>query len=635
MRITIAASILLVASANAYGTTRRLAADCNVPSGFTPSEAQPLDLDSCTLLDNDDISSLLIDIGARWGAVYVRAPSKSLSLNSDTIMWEKATSKPIKAFVLLEDQDPNNSLVIHHVPSDATGQLSLSPEPCATTPVGGSATIDKKYVMWGFTNYSYIKLGGPAQSITLIGTHPGLGDGASRMCGTTPAYVQDINAGLLDFRVTDGSRPVLADVRLNTMNSEAYSIYFNGAQGVGASSGRAQQVNIAGLHWNTTGIFVHGGVQSVWFDPDRTVISDPYVRNMGWDGAISGTANGRQVGCFDSSRSRGRQNSGPYYVDRMTGGVTLEYGYISFAPRVVKEVGSSATSPFVVRVKDWGTSGPGTGYPAGVMVKKGWQSILTKGDPHPAYGNNKPFRFIKYVSLPSKYGQGLYGGELSKCASGNSTNNNYPDADDNLIRFEANDNVGENFGWDVSFEGDWNTQWRRGSLIALAWEPWSASDRSYGHVLRALKDMEFKDTIYLHDTNTATGPGLFSNIGIRPECVYAAGGTPCSKGAIAAKANAIQDTNVSGAVTISASSGTTTISNVNFTGSARDVISVGAGSVVAASSLCAPPNSRIVGTGTATYDGASVALPYYLPSANGCETATTTSPEPPQNVTVE
>jgi len=633
-------SFFFVGQADA--ATRRLATDCTYAAGFIPSEATPFDLDWCTLQDNDNIRDLIVDIANKWAgtttaSVYLRAPSKSLKVVSDTVSWATAASKPIKTFVFLEDQDPANKLTIQHAPSNPTAQITLK-YACTPTRSGEPAgdipeSVDSRMVMWVFNNYNYIKMGGNHLSMTIIGTHPGLGNAGTRTCGGTPAYVYEINAGLLDLRVDNGSNPELIDIRVNTRDAQAYSVMTGGAQAVNGTANRAQQVNISGVHSNTDGLSLGSGIKNIWFDPDKTVISDPYVRNMGWDGAVSTTVNGRPVGCFDSNRSRGRQNTGPYFVDKMTGGLTIEYGYISFAPRVVNRVGNSVSDPFVIRVKDWGSSGPGTPYPAGVMVKKGWQSIFTKGDPHPAYGNTQAFRYIKYISLPSTYGQGFYGGSLTGCAVGNVTNNNYPDADDNTIRFEANDGVGENFGWDVTFEGDWDKQWRRGQLLLFALEPWSITDRSWGHVLRAGKGMFFKDTTILHDTNTATGEGTYSKIYIRPECLYS-GTSYCVNGKIPAKNNTVKDTNVTGDITIDADSGTTIVSNVNFGSVARTILKVAVGTSTDVSKLCVAAGSKVEGLGAVKINGQTVSLPFtFLAALNECENTTPkTQLSPPKNL---
>jgi hypothetical protein len=416
---------------------------------------------------------------------------------------------------------------------------------------------------------------------------------------------------------------------MNTKNAEAYSIYFYGSGGVGSSENRVQQVNISGTHWNTSGVFPHAGVSKIWYEPTRTVISDPYVRNMGWDGGVATTIAGRMVGCHDRARGSYRQNSGPFYVDQMTGGITFEYGFISFSPRVVNKVGSSQASPFVVQVKDWGSSGPGTGYPAGVMVKQMVQPVFFKGDPHFEYGNTAPFRFIQFVSLPPNYGNGFYEGELTSCAAGNATNNNWPDARENIIRVEANDNVGVNFGWDVAFSGDWKNNWRRGQLIHLAYEPWSTSDRSFGHVVRLTSGTAIPDTVYLHDTNTATGPGVFADVSVRPVQIYQ------SSSYIQPKNNKILDTNVSGKVAISPNSGSTTISNVSFTGSSRVVVDVGAGSVVNMSAICVPSGSQVTGAGTAYMNGQMLTLPFIFSALNDCAVGESDVPLPPQDIVVQ
>jgi hypothetical protein len=636
MKSLLAFLIIFLASTSAHSATRRLATDCSFVSTFTPSEAQPFELDWCTVMDDDDISGLLKDVAAKWGAVYVRAPSKTVTVQADTTEWATAVAgNPIKSFVFLEARSATNKLTIKHVPSRALEFMTLKYS-CTPDPVGSGPTdqIQRKNVLWAFLNFSYVKIGGENLALTVVGTHPGLGNAGERRCGAyPPSPTRELNVGLVDLRVFDGSVPVLVDLRFNTRNAEVYSAYFLGGQAVGQTASRVKQVNVAGSHWNTGGVFVNGGVQNLWFDPVNTVISDPYVRGYGWDGAVAGSAGGRKVGCFDLARSaNGRgHNSGPYFTDSLRGGITFEYGYLVFSPNApIGSVGTSPTDPFIVRVKDWGSSGPGTGYPEGVQIKNSSDPIFFKGDPHPAYGKTSPFRFIRFVGLPSTYGNGVYGGSLTNCAAGNSSNNNYPDATGNVIRFEANDNDGETFGWDATFEGEWTNRWLRGALVLLTYGPWSDVDRSWGHTLRAGSGFTFSDTVALHDTNIATGAGTYTNIKIQAECIYS-GAIWCGKGKVSAKDNSIVDTNVSGIVTIEPSSGITTIRDVNFTGSSRDVINVGAGSTVNVSNVCAAAGSRIIGSGTARYNGVTIALPFVLPAVSDCSSP---MPAPPIDVSV-
>ena len=49
-----------------------------------------------------------------------------------------------------------------------------------------------------------------------------------------------------------------------------------------------------------------------------------------------------------------------YYVDSIKGGITAEYGAGGFVQRFVSRMGNSADDPFIVRVKDWNVTGPGT-----------------------------------------------------------------------------------------------------------------------------------------------------------------------------------------------------------------------------------------------------------------------------------
>ena len=102
----ILAGIIMTVLLDASAATRRLATNCTLPA-FTPSEAQPFDLDACTINDGDDITALLTDIRSRWpGGFYVRAPSRSVSVVSNTIKWPSDT----KVYMFLEDENPANHI---------------------------------------------------------------------------------------------------------------------------------------------------------------------------------------------------------------------------------------------------------------------------------------------------------------------------------------------------------------------------------------------------------------------------------------------------------------------------------------------------------------------------------------------
>jgi len=593
MRLILA--LLLMVPMLASGAVVRLT-DCGTLPA-TISEAEPFDLDACNLQDGDDITTLLTDIATEWGDVYVRAPSKTVWVEADYAAWTQDN------FYFLEDQSARNRLLIQH-----------------NSTYVNSADF---YTLWQFTNYINVKIGGPNLSITIRGNHPGLGN-----CRRTqyPTYIAssicDGTPGLLTFTVNDGSKPTLADVRANIAYAQGDSLRFNGSQSEGDVINKVQQVNIAGLHYATGGVNINGGVRRVWFDPDRMVLSDPYLRTHGWDGAIARTEGGYPLGCFDIENTQSR-GSGVQTVaaQEMTGGATFEYGIHSANQRSIGRIGS-ASQPFILRIKDWGASGPGTAYPAGVRSKRQHQPILFKGDPAPDLGEH-PTRFIHLIKLPDTYGSGVYGGAIVNelCAEGNETDNFYNSGTYNVMRLEANGPAdATNHGYAVTFSGDWDANFWRGSLFFFHYAPNYSTNRSWQHVLRAADGMTFTDTITLNDTNTVTGPGTFTNLA-----------TADVVGTVTLDAdnNVITDTNVSGVIAIGAATGTTTISNVNMTGSATDLITVGAGSTVNISNLCIASGKRVTGAGTATYEGSGLTLPYTFGALAECSITGNERPDAP------
>jgi hypothetical protein len=467
--------------------------------------------------------------------------------------------------------------------------------------------------------------------------------------------------------VDNGSKPALVDVRANIAFTQDMSIRFRGWQTAGDTINKVQQVNIAGLHYATMGFYVNGGVRRLWMDPDRTIMSDPYNRAHGWDGTIAKTDEGRDIGCRDDRRKQPRGGgASTIAVAELTGGVTFNYGWFTLTQRSIGRIGS-AESPFVVRLQDWGSSGPGTGYPAGVMVKRAFEPILMKGDPASDLGEY-PTRFIRYERLPPKYGDGLYGLLIADglCAEGNPTSNNYPSGSLNLVRLEANSSTHVNHGYDVTFSGDWETDFTRAGNRLFWFHYLTSSDspanRSWQHTMRLASGTVIDDPIELIDTNTITGPGVFANVTtgqvIDPSATV--GSLPTTENFLnrivllttdstvywctaydegtglctwtagpSAKDNTITDTNVSGVVTTGEYTGTLTIDNVNFTGSTRAIVSIADGSTVVMSDICAPANSTVTGTGTLTYEGEGRSLPFTLTNEQYCNITANPRPDPP------
>lgn len=576
---------LLLLSAQADAATRRLA-ECD-PFPATPTEAEPFDLDLCPLKDGDNITQLLKDIQAKWPqGFFLRAPSRSLTVISDSIEWPSST----KDYAFFEDQDPANELTIQH-----------------------AAEPKDFWTLWRFENFDRVRIGGPNLSITFKGNHPGLANCDEQYPRLIAlgypkqvAEICDVNKGLIEFRMSDGSEASLAEVSANIRYSQSYSIYTWGSPGfaedVGAGN-KIQQLKVAGLHFATSGVFFHQGVRHAWADPKQFVVSDPYVRIWGWTGEKSSAVDhGLPVGCPDKVRDQVRANSFTgYYTDSIKGGVTIEYGSLSWIPRYATQVGNSAEDPFVVRIRDWGISGPGTPYPEGVRVKKTGEAILFKGDPHYKGEPGVPQRFVRFERLPGRFGSGPSADTAKDCAY------SFADGPSNIARLE-NSTSFPNRDWHITFSGDWRTpsqggSFRRRELLRFAWD----GGESYGHKVRAAAGTKILETLRMYDRGTISGPGEFHDVSVES---YSA--------AVPGRGNLIADTHVAGKVRVNASTGTTTIRNVSFGGARRTIIEVESGSKVLASSLCAASGSVISGKGTVILDGKVAPLPYVISDANGC-----------------
>ncbi len=563
-------------------------ANCTLPA-FTPSEAQPFELDACTINDGDDVTELLKDIGNAYGAVYVRAPSRTLSVAAQTTQWT------VKNFVFLESPSATNRLTVNH----------LVPNVLDTYAIAYEGTTYKGATLWTFQDHVYVKIGGPNLTLTLVGTHPGLGTGdyiTAPYADPTPKYKE--NVGFIEARMVDGSSPDLFDVRANIRFTHRYSIYtYNGQvePSPGSTAYRIKQLNVAGVHYATSGVFFHQGVQKAWADPDRFVVTDPYARGFGYTGVASTTTEGGlTVGCIDQARAQVRLASfSGYYVDEIKGGVTVEYGASNFVQRFSGKVGSEA-EPFVIKLKDTGISGPGTPYPAGLRMKLNTEGNFFKGDPHDSYPGVIPARFVRFERLTPTYGDGPGAYATFGCTPDLSA---WGGGFGNFARIDSNVPGRSNRGWSFEFSGDWSTNYYR-QLDSLFWfgHATETSDPAYDNTLRLASGTTLPDTIVLHDRDTVTGPGTFTNLRVSD-----------LNGVNQGKDSNIIDTNVAGIVTIDPDTENTTIRNVIFTGAARAVITVGANSTVNASALIAPVGSTITGPGSATYNGTPVTLPYLIP----------------------
>ncbi len=410
------------------------------------------------------------------------------------------------------------------------------------------------------------------------------------------AAIGDANRGLVDFLMDDGSLATLADVRCNIKFPQHYGVYTFGSSVEGGVTDKIQQFNIAGTHYATSGVFLHQGCKDVWADLN---ISDPYVRALGWTGVVPGdTQGGLSMGCYDEDKNQVRSFAlNALYTDSITGSVSIEYGYFAWQPRYTGTVGTSSSDPFVISLKDWAVSGPGTAYQAGVRVKNNIETNFFKGDPHERTGETLPARFVRINKLTDTYGSGPAEYSLTGCTP----TCNFSNAAGNFIRLE-NSVIGKvNRGWYVILDGDFDTNFTRAELFKFAYDEENNDARSYGHTLEAASGTTITDLIVMYDTNTVKGAGTFTNLQVSTFNLLTIG-----------RDNLITGTNVAGTVTIDASTGTTTITSVVFTGSPRAIITVGAGSTAVVSSITAPSGSTITGAGSLTYNGGSVAMPYTI-----------------------
>jgi hypothetical protein len=602
-----------LACVGAQARSLSLSTDCSYGGSFAPSESAPFQLDWCRPQDGDDITQLLVQIASKWpGKLYVRAPSQAMSLVSDTIDWSTAAQTGLQEFWFLE-------------PTTAASVRIVKPE----------SSADPRR-MWIFRNLNKVVVGGSGLNLTFAGTHPGLGTGEDGG-----------QAGLLEFITSNGSSPILADIRANFERTWKSGILFmggeNGTSG-DATTNRYTKVNVSGKFVGS-GVNVISGVREIWYDPVNTIISDPWNRGIGWDGKVAITLpDGSRVGCSDTAKwmYRNFPPATAQYTWKVTGGITMEYGMPLANIFVGKYIGNGPDEPFVIRIKDWGHSGPTevTGYPAGVMGKMvGLRTGPMKHDPiWPYQFTSASGRFIRFEQLPSTYGNGVYTGKIaSGCASGNLTDNNEYTSAGYVWQAEATSD-GQNQAYvsafvDVTFHNftpwkgmDQTGEYVKGAGADKLFVGSFGQDRTYGHVMRATFGTRMPGIVTMLESNTLTGTGAWNRVNILR--------IPTSAGGwVYPKDNKITDTNVYGMVNIGDGAVRTKIQNVNFVGGARTVLQVGAGSDVTLDSICAPSGAMIEGSGSVTIEGARVSLPYTFALTSKCELVSL--PSPPEEVTVE
>jgi hypothetical protein len=479
-RLVLLFAMYVATHTTAHAVARTLA-DCKVTSA--PTSAAPLDLDACTIDGGDEITGILTGLASTYGAVHIRAPSKSLSV------WAAFTAFTVPTFSFVEDESPLNQLAINHiaVASSCTG-----------------AACDAYWTLWRFTNFVSVTIGGPNLSMTFNGNHPGFANCVAQQ----PYLVQvngvndaicDANRGLIESRITNQSSPTLFDLRANVRYAMHYGLYMTGSNPQYYeldSNGHTKTCNVAGSFYATSGIFFHDGAcRDVWLDPDRTVIADPYLRGNGWQGQIAtGTSGGRPVACSDNNNDQVRQSGGAaYYSSSITGGVTIRYGAAGWGQRLTQYVGAGVKSPFIVRLQDWGLTGPiekacpfNPGCTVGARGRATTEINFFKGDPHNRPDTGTQVRFVRFMLMTPQYGNGWTNQAFAGCA--NSLNGQPGGSDDGQFARLENNSLGPTSStrdWSIEFVGDWRTVAQGGTFTrgspALVFSFYEDTGRSYRH----------------------------------------------------------------------------------------------------------------------------------------------------------
>ncbi len=539
---------------------------------FIYDENHPIQFDWLSNIQNGhDITDVLLDLAECFAPnLYVQMPSTPMQLGMKYIAWDQfnmqVINSSIKKFAFLES--PHAQTTIYHKQYTANSS-GISNNPYLSL----NGPVDDFFALWWFHNYERVIIGGPMLNLSFHSNHPGLG-----IKGYSKSEKESIiSKGLIEFKLDNNHLDAdLVDFRANIHDTNAQGLNFTGGllTSQPSTQGRLSELKLSGLMWNSS-VRVHSGVSQAWYDVNGLKVSDPYQLQFGWDGSqIEKTDNNGLLipntlahGCFDPDRTLSKTRMiWTQNVDKLSGGMTLEYGAPNANIFLTKTIGESANDPFVLRFKDIGISGPNNkGLPVGVSAKKpAKEYMMMKHDP---LWENDPTivfdRFIRIEQLPFDYGNYIHVNNVFKhnetspgdfCALDNSI---FLETDDtgqiihnpnpsdlmglsqstghpNIWRAEASrDSSSQNAGryitafvnvtfkdltpWYGSPSDHMNITHPAGSgsdYNSIAAYPKYLADRSYGHVINADHNSIVPGLTSLLDKNTVTGPGLWQYVQI-------------------------------------------------------------------------------------------------------------------------
>ena len=241
-------------------------------------------------------------------------------------------------------------------------------------------------------NYTHVKIGGVNFNMKFHGKHPGASCAyplsGTQTCGeqlsetiSTPTDGAARGLITLDQRSTNG---VLVDIRADAKDCDSYCVYSIG--GGDASSQRTQNVHIEGFYDNG-GLSVNGGVVHAFTSLTAT---DPHAAGQGWLGTTYPSNNG-----CTSNYEKNKAMVRVHDADTWRGDLVLRYGWAKWFSVDVDSVGRP-NDRFDIQYDSLGWTGPSAAIPGEQVATAG--CVMQGGKPDPwfqAGATAAPTRFMR------------------------------------------------------------------------------------------------------------------------------------------------------------------------------------------------------------------------------------------------
>ena len=539
---------------------------------FSHSRQDPIQFDWFQVKDGQAVSGLMISLARAYSPrLYIKMPSQPMTLhhNSGPVRW--TSDYGITEFALLES-DSQTAIKVDNTDAQAVWEFG----DMRVLIIGSDAVRSSR------NDYRF----------TLIGpwtwTNRGVTDASSFVASVGMVAV------FHDTWSTLNDAPSFY-FRFNTKFPLSCSLYVGG--------NGARKVYISGTH-RYGGCLSTGGQYSGLVHFEDAYVSDELGRGPGWKGTTDGAVD-RSLGHWRGTVSTQVANGSlKAEILQVTGKLTVQYGSAEAGFFFVDKFGTSQNEPLIINVMDHGWTGPNElNKPAGVALDR------SVANDHPiksdGLGEEQPGWRYLYVIESNQWGKNpewhdrIWFAENAQCDDVPNCAGTYTTQTTWTYANAAGDHYYEN--------GD------------------HVDDRIEGNVIQGdgVHPAFTAGWAVLVARDTARY-GRFHNISV--DTVQDEGPPFFASGS----GNKILNVTLTGKLELMPSSVSNDATNLTFLGSAREVITLGSGSGLKVTNVCAPSGSTIGGSGKAEVSGVVVQLPYRIKTTD-CAVA---NPDIPGNPTV-